>query len=285
MPGPELRGDTMRRRGKARGNPVKPRRRKTLRRRNSTKIPRGHSSVATSKTNVARLSRERDEALEQQAATYDVLKVISRSTFDLQAVLATLVHSAGSLCKADNAQIFLRDGEFYQLAADNGFSPEYQQYLREHPIPPGRGSLVARTALLGVTVHLPDVLADPEYTWHEGRRLGGYRTMLGVPLVRDGNCIGVMALTRSQVQPFTDKQIELVQNFAAQAVIAIENTRLLSELRESLQQQTATADVLKVISRSTFDLQTVLQTLVEFGSPALRCRQGYHYPPERRGLL
>ncbi len=259
----------MRRRGKAGGKPVKPRRCKTLRRRNAAKTLRRRSSAATAKTNVARLSRERNEALEQQAATYDVLKVISRSTFDLQAVLATLVHSAGSLCKADNAQIFLRDGEFYRLAADNGFSPEYQQYLREHPIPPGRGSLVARTALLGVTVHLPDAMADSEYTWHEGRRLGGYRTMLGVPLVRDGNCIGVMALTRSQVQPFTDKQIGLVQNFAAQAVIAIENTRLLSELRqrtddltESLEQQTATSEVLKVISSSAGELEPVFQTML-----------------------
>ena len=240
----------------------KPRRRKALRRRNAAKTPRRRSSAATAKTNVARLSRERAEALEQQAATYDVLKVISRSTFDLQAVLATLVNSAGSLCKSDNAQIFLREGEFYRLAADNGFSPEYQQYLREHPIPPGRGSLVARTALQGVTVHLPDVLADHEYTWHESRKLGGYRTMLGVPLVRDGNCIGVMALTRSQVQPFTDKQIKLVQTFATQAVIAIENTGLLNELRESLQQQTATADVLKVIASSTGELAPVFETLL-----------------------
>src|SRR5262245_8185574 len=227
------------------------------------KVPIARVSAEHSPRQFDDLKHERDEALEQLAATAEVLKGISRSTFNLQAVLATLVQSAGKLCQAKNVQIFLRDDEFYRLAADNGFSPEYQQYVREHPIRPGRGTLVARTALGVVSVQIPDALADPEYTYHEGRGLGGYRTMLGVPLVRDGNCIGVIALTRSKVHPFTDNQIELVTNFADQAVVAIENTRLLNELRESLQQQTATSDVLKVISRSTFDIQTVFNTLVE----------------------
>ena len=153
------------------------------------------------------------ESLEQQTATGNVLKVISRSAFDLEVALKTLVDLSGGLCHAENVQIFLRNGNAYCLAADNGFSPEYQEYARQHPIAPGRGTLVARTALEAATVHIPDALADPEYTWHEGRTLGGYRTMLGVPLLRDKDCIGVMALTRTNVQPFTPKQIELVQNF------------------------------------------------------------------------
>jgi two-component system, NtrC family, sensor kinase len=213
-------------------------------------------------------ARDRDETLEQLAATSEVLEAISHSTFDLQIVLATLVKTAGRLCQAENVQIFLYDGEFYRLAADNGFSLEYQQYARDHPIRPGRDTLVARTALGIEPVQIPDAVADPEYTYG-GQKLGGYRTLLGVPLLRDEKCIGVIALTRSKVHPFIDRQIALVTNFAAQAVIAIENARLLNELRqrttdltESLDQQTATSEVLRVISSSQGELDPVFQAML-----------------------
>ena len=248
-----------------RGGNGRPGKRQRANRPKARKASSIHASIANLQEQLDGRTRERDEALEQWTATTEVLKVISRSTFDLQNVLATLVRSGGQLCRAENVQIFLRDGEVYRLAADNGFSPEYQQYAREHPIRPGRNTLVARTVLEGKTVHIPDALADAEYTYG-GQKIAGYRTLLGVPLVRDRNCIGVIALTRSKVRPFTDKQVELVRNFATQAVIAIENTRLLNELRESLDRQTATSDILRVIAGTPEDSKRALDTIAETAS-------------------
>ena len=210
-----------------------------------------------------RLLNELRESLQQQTATADVLKVISRSTFDLQSVLDTLVELAVRLCEAERGLLFRRDGEIYKSVAYYNYSREFREFHESHPITPGRGTTVGRMALEGKAVQIVDVLSDPEYTFTEAQKLGQGRATLAVPLLREANPVGALALQRTEPRAYSGKQIELVETFADQAVIALENARLLNELRELLQQQTATADVLKVISRSTFDLQTVLQTLVE----------------------
>jgi GAF domain-containing protein/HAMP domain-containing protein/anti-sigma regulatory factor (Ser/Thr protein kinase) len=216
---------------------------------------------------------ELQESLEYQTATSDVLNVISRAPSQLRPVFDAIVETAARRCEAEYALVYrLQEGK-YAVAATNSADAEFIQYAIEHPLVAGRGSLIGRTALEGRTVHLPDCLADPEYEVLEYQRVGKYRTTLGVPLLRDGVAIGVIALMRSVVRPFTDKQIELVGTFADQAVIAIENVRLFeevqartAELQESLEYQTATSDVLNVISRSPSETQPVLDAIVETAS-------------------
>jgi class 3 adenylate cyclase/putative methionine-R-sulfoxide reductase with GAF domain len=180
----------------------------------------------------ARLLNELRQSLEQQTTTAEVLKVISRSTFDLQKVLDTLVASAAQLCGAERASITLPKGERYHRVASFGFSAEFKDFLDRHPLAIDRGNVVGRVVLEGRTIQIENVETDPEFTFVEASRIGKARTLLGVPLMREGRPIGVLVLTRSVVEPFGDRHIELVETFADQAVIAMENARLLNELRE-----------------------------------------------------
>ncbi|MEE9568003.1 MAG: GAF domain-containing protein, partial [Candidatus Binatia bacterium] len=209
-------------------------------------------------------NRDLTEALEQQTATSEVLKVISRSTFDLEPVLETLIENATRLCDAEQGAILRQDGDIYIRAVSYGVSPEYKEFLERNPIhPPGRKSVAGRVVSERRTIHIHDVLADPDFQWPEAQKVGGFRTLLGVPMLREGIPIGVIVIWRERVQPFTEKQIELVTTFADQAVIAIENVRLFNEIKEALEQQTATGEILQVIASSPTDLQPVLDTVAE----------------------
>ena len=208
-----------------------------------------------------RLLSELRESLQQQTATADVLKVISRSTFDLKTVLDALVKSAARLCEADVASINRAKGDAFQMVASFGYSPEYKAYMDTHMIPGGRGSVTGRTVLEGGIIHIPDVLADPDFNFTGGAQAGGVRTMLGVPLLREGIPIGVINLQRKAVRPFTDKQIELVTIFADQAVIAIENVRLFEAEQERTRELAASLENL----RTTQDRLVQTQKLASLG--------------------
>jgi signal transduction histidine kinase len=232
-----------------------------------------------------RLFNETKNSLEQQTATADVLKVISRSTFDLRAVLQTLVESAARFCAADKATVIReKDGLFYTAEA-YGYSREFLDYIRNTPIKAERGSASGRALVEGRVVHIPDVKADPEYTLVEAPRLGDFRTALSVPMLREGVPIGVLTLTRSEVQPFTDKQIELVTTFADQAAIAIENVRLFDEIQDkSRQLEEASQHKSQFLANMSHELRTPLNAIL--GYTELIADGAYGEPSEKMlGIL
>jgi two-component system, NtrC family, sensor kinase len=231
-------------------------------------------TIAGLERELAESRAERDEGLRREAATGEVLKTISRSTFDLQRVLDTLSETAARLCDSDGSGIALREGDVFRYVAVHAVYgiEEYSTFLRQRTLSPGRDTTIGRVALGGDVVHIPDIAADPEYALPQSSTVGGIRTNLGVPLLREGAVVGMLTLFRQRVEPFTQRQIELVQTFADQAVIAIENARLITETQEALEQQTATAEVLGVINSSPGNI-------ARFSTRSWKRQSGFATPP------
>jgi GAF domain-containing protein len=259
----------MKKRASATSKKTKARRRSTAapKRRTARAVSRRSLSGAGQETELARLNRERDEVLEQLAGATEVLKVISSSAGDLKPVFDTILENATRICEAKFGNLWLREGDTFRIAATHGAPPAYREYFdREpvvHPQPRSGLGLILKTKQL---IHIADIKTEP--TFKDKMRiatieLANGRSLVGVPLLKENEVVGAIVIYRQEVRPFTEKQIALLQNFAAQAVIAIENTRLLNELRQSLERQTATAEVLGVISSSPGRLEPVFQSMLD----------------------
>ncbi|MEP6658248.1 MAG: GAF domain-containing protein, partial [Betaproteobacteria bacterium] len=217
-----------------------------------------------------RLFNETKEALEQQTATAEVLKTISRTTFELEPVLETLIENATRLCKAEKGFVFIREGESYNVTAHHGALPEQIEFQRLHPVLPGYGTLVGRTASTRQIVHIEDAKNDPTYTWSEAQVALGFRTLLGVPMLREGEPIGVVAMWREEVRPFSPRDMQLVATFADQAVIAIENVRLFREIQDkSRQLEIANKHKSEFLANMSHELRTPLNAIIGFSEVLL----------------
>jgi len=272
----------MRKRSTAGGKKAKARHRTALKSgRRKARVAKPPSG-AIEKPEIALLTRELDDARDQQMAMSEVLHAISRSKFDLSAVLESVAEAAARLCRSDGAVIFQLDGGVYRFAAGYSLLPAYLEIERQSIIAPGPGTVVGRAAMTRQVIRIDDLLSDPHYELKEESKAEGNRSMIGVPLLRDGEPVVVIGLGRRRIDPFGDREIELATTFAAQAMIAIENARLLNELRQSLEQQKAASEVLQAISSAPGDLEPIFTTMLEKATRILRGGVCCALSPRRR---